>query len=182
MREGRAGERANEQAHSLSLANACNPYYEHTPLVRDNTSCVSPLCSILRQPIWAGTPSDKFTRRSRDPSGSKRRHKYSQPLHSKSSKCSEFNIQYKSKRLHSKTHSIDQNPLQVPKSTPPLSDLRERKRVFVFICALVSWIAVFLPILILKCFVKLNKRHQVCGGPCGVLVTRVIKRRLTQSK
>jgi hypothetical protein len=31
MREGRAGERADEQAHSLSLANACNPYYEHIP-------------------------------------------------------------------------------------------------------------------------------------------------------
>jgi hypothetical protein len=31
MRGGRAGERANEQAHSLSLANACNPYYEHAP-------------------------------------------------------------------------------------------------------------------------------------------------------
>jgi hypothetical protein len=72
MREGRAGERADEQAHSLSLANACNPYYEHTPLVRDNTSRVSPLCSILRRPIWAGTRSDKFTRWSRDPSGSKR--------------------------------------------------------------------------------------------------------------
>jgi hypothetical protein len=60
MREGRAGERANEQAHSLSLANACNPYYEHTPLVRDNTSRVSPLCSISRQPIWARTRSDKL--------------------------------------------------------------------------------------------------------------------------
>jgi hypothetical protein len=67
MREGRAGERANEQAHSLSLANACNPYYKHTPLVRDNTSRVSPLCSISRQPIWAGARNDKFTRRSRDP-------------------------------------------------------------------------------------------------------------------
>src|SRR5688572_21456959 len=31
MRGGRAGERANEQAHSLSPANACNSYYEHTP-------------------------------------------------------------------------------------------------------------------------------------------------------
>ena len=53
MWEGRAGERANEQAHShsLSLANACNPYYEHTPLVRDNTSHTFLLCSILRQPI-----------------------------------------------------------------------------------------------------------------------------------
>ena len=69
MREGRAGERADEQAHSLSRASACNPYYERTPLVRDNTSLVSPLCSILRQPIWAGTRRDKFTRRSRDPRG-----------------------------------------------------------------------------------------------------------------
>jgi hypothetical protein len=79
MWEGRAGERANEHAHSLSLslANACNPYYERTPLVRDNTSHVSPLCSISRQPIWAGTRSDKFTRRSRDPQGSKRRHRVS---------------------------------------------------------------------------------------------------------
>jgi hypothetical protein len=31
----------------------------------------SPLCSILRQPIWARTRSDKFTRRSRDPPGSR---------------------------------------------------------------------------------------------------------------
>jgi hypothetical protein len=36
MRRGHAGERANEQDHSLSLslANACNPYYEHTPGAR----------------------------------------------------------------------------------------------------------------------------------------------------
>jgi hypothetical protein len=45
MREGRAGKRADEQAHSLSLslANACNHYYEHTPLARGNTSRVFPL-------------------------------------------------------------------------------------------------------------------------------------------
>jgi hypothetical protein len=73
MREGRARERANEQAHSLSLTNACNPYYEH-PLVRDNTSYAFPLCSISRQPIWAGARSDKFTGRSRDPPSPKRRH------------------------------------------------------------------------------------------------------------
>jgi hypothetical protein len=69
MREGRAGEGANEQAHSLSLASACNPYYERIPLAQDNMSTFFPLCSISRQPIWAGTRSDKFTRRSRDPRG-----------------------------------------------------------------------------------------------------------------
>jgi hypothetical protein len=75
MREGRAGERANEQAHSLSLSrsNACNPYYEHTPWRGVTRAAFFPLCSISRQPIWAGTRSDKFTRRSRDPPGSKRR-------------------------------------------------------------------------------------------------------------
>jgi hypothetical protein len=59
---------------SLSLANACNPYYEH-PLVRDNTSRISLLCSILRQPIWAGARSDKihWSARLRVPRGSKRR-------------------------------------------------------------------------------------------------------------
>jgi hypothetical protein len=74
MREGRTEGRANEQAHSLSLANACNPYYEH-PLVRDNTSRVSLLCSILRQPIWAGARSDKihWSARLRVPRGLKRR-------------------------------------------------------------------------------------------------------------
>jgi hypothetical protein len=41
--------------------------------VRDNTSRVSPLCSVSHQPIWAGARSDKFTGRSRDPLGPKRR-------------------------------------------------------------------------------------------------------------
>jgi hypothetical protein len=43
MREGRAGERADEHAHSFSLANACNPYYECIPLAQDNMSHVFPL-------------------------------------------------------------------------------------------------------------------------------------------
>jgi hypothetical protein len=43
------------------------------PLVRDNTGSVFPLCSISHQPIWVGACSDKFTRRSRDPPGPKRR-------------------------------------------------------------------------------------------------------------
>jgi hypothetical protein len=69
MREGRSGERADEQAHSLSCANACNPYYEHTPWRGVTRAVFSPLRSISRQPIWTGTHNDKFTRRSRDPPG-----------------------------------------------------------------------------------------------------------------
>jgi hypothetical protein len=50
----------------------------------------------------------------------------------------------------------------------------------------VLWLSLGLPsfflIPFLKCFVKLSKRHQVCGCPCRVLVTRVIKGRLTRSK
>jgi hypothetical protein len=103
-----------------------------------------------------------------------------QPPHSLASKFSEVNIQDKSYIIHSKTQFQRSNPLQVPNSTQPLSDLRER--VFVFTWAFVSWIAFFLSHLFLKFFVNLSKRHQVCGGPCGVLVTRVIKERLTRSK
>jgi hypothetical protein len=46
MQEGRAGGRADEQAHSLSLslANACNPYCKRIPLAQDNTSRVFPPC------------------------------------------------------------------------------------------------------------------------------------------
>jgi hypothetical protein len=51
MREGRAGERADEQAHSLSLANACNPYCKRIPRHRITRAAFSPLCSISHQPI-----------------------------------------------------------------------------------------------------------------------------------
>jgi hypothetical protein len=44
MREGRTGGCADEHARSLSPANACNPYYERTPLAQDNTSRVFPSC------------------------------------------------------------------------------------------------------------------------------------------
>jgi hypothetical protein len=55
--------------------NACNPYCKRIPLVQDNTSrgFAPPLCSISRQPIWAGARNDNFTCQSRDPQGSKRR-------------------------------------------------------------------------------------------------------------
>jgi hypothetical protein len=73
MREGRTGERADEQAHSLSLSRTLvTPTTSASPWRRITRAVFSPLCSISRQPIWAGTRSDYFTRRSRDPPGSKR--------------------------------------------------------------------------------------------------------------
>jgi hypothetical protein len=53
MREGRAGGRADKQTHSLSLANACNPYYERILLAQDNTSRVFPLVFHLA-PTYLG--------------------------------------------------------------------------------------------------------------------------------
>jgi hypothetical protein len=44
---------------SRSLATLVTPTTS-TP-VQDNISLISLLCSILHQPIWAGTRSDKFT-------------------------------------------------------------------------------------------------------------------------
>jgi hypothetical protein len=58
---------------SLSLSRDALTPTTSPPRGRDNTTHISPLCSILRQPIWAGARSDKFTGRSRDPPGPKRR-------------------------------------------------------------------------------------------------------------
>jgi hypothetical protein len=52
-------------------------FFPLATLVTPTTSIIQGLshllCSILRQPIWAGAHSDNFTRRSRDPPGPKRR-------------------------------------------------------------------------------------------------------------
>jgi hypothetical protein len=56
MREGRAGERADEQAHSLSLSRTLvTPTTSASPWRRITRAAFSPLCSISCQPIWAGT-------------------------------------------------------------------------------------------------------------------------------
>jgi hypothetical protein len=62
MREGgRAGGRVDEQARSLSLSPSrtlVTPTASAS-LAQDNTSRgFPPMCSISRQPIWAGTRSD----------------------------------------------------------------------------------------------------------------------------
>jgi hypothetical protein len=71
----RGKERTNRLPLSTSLSltrRACNPYYERHPWCRIIQGFPHLLCSIPRQPIWAGARSD-FTRRSRDPPGPKRR-------------------------------------------------------------------------------------------------------------
>jgi hypothetical protein len=103
-----------------------------------------------------------------------------QPPHSKSSKHSEFLIHCQSKVQHSKTQSKQSIHSKFPKSTLVLKGLWEDH--LCSFAALVAWFPSSFLIPFLNCFVKLSKRHQVCGGPCGLLVTHVIKRRLTRSK
>jgi hypothetical protein len=60
---------------SLSLTRrACNPYYERHPWCRIIQGLFHILCSIRRQPIWAGTHSDNLLVGPGTPPGSKRRH------------------------------------------------------------------------------------------------------------
>jgi hypothetical protein len=76
---GRTGGRADAQALSLSLANACNPLLQaHPPWAQDNTRPRFPLTIfplVLRlAPTHLGWDTQRqFTRRSRDPPGLKRR-------------------------------------------------------------------------------------------------------------
>jgi hypothetical protein len=64
---GRTGRRTRLSL-SLSHANACNPLLQaHPPWAQDNTKAagspllfLSPLCSVSRRPIWAGTRSDNL--------------------------------------------------------------------------------------------------------------------------
>jgi hypothetical protein len=63
----RAREEAGELRVSISLTRrACNPYYERHPWCRIIQGLSYLLCSIPRQPIWAGARSD-FTGRSKGP-------------------------------------------------------------------------------------------------------------------
>jgi hypothetical protein len=72
---GRTGGRAGGQALSLSLANACNPLLQaHPPWAQDNTKPRFPLFVFRLAPTHLAWGTQRqFTRRSRDPSGSKRR-------------------------------------------------------------------------------------------------------------
>jgi hypothetical protein len=80
-----------------------------------------------------------------------------QPPHSYPSKCSELHIQYKSKRLQSKTHSIDQILSKPPNQLNSIRDLRDG--VLCSFVALVAWIGLFLFPSISQVTCNRSKRH-----------------------
>jgi hypothetical protein len=80
-----------------------------------------------------------------------------QPPHSLPSKFSEHHIQYKSKRLHSKTHSIDQILSKPPNQLNSIRDLRDG--VLCSFVALIAWIGLFLFPSISQVTCNRSKRH-----------------------
>jgi hypothetical protein len=50
-----------------------------------------------------------------------------------------------------------------------------REGFLVFFVALVAWLGLYFSFSHSQVLCKRSKRHQVCGGPCGVLVTHEIK-------
>jgi hypothetical protein len=93
-------------------------------------------------------------------------YKYPQPPLFKASKHSLLFIQYKSNTQHSKTQIKASDQIKVHNST-----LVFRTCEKIGLCSfvvLVAWLAfLFLSFLLSKpC--KQSKRHQLCGGPCGV--------------
>jgi hypothetical protein len=87
-------------------------------------------------------------------------------LHSKHPSFPRFSFNTRASAFTPRHKSKESKPLQVPNPLQPFSDLRES---FVrVLCALVAWIAFFLPHSCSQVNCNQSKRHQVCGGPCGV--------------
>jgi hypothetical protein len=152
MREGRAGGRANEQAHSLSLSlsrTLVTPTTSTPPWRGITRAAFSPLCSISRQPIWAGTRNDKFTRRSRDP-----------PPRGRNADTPRHN---------SKDQSLSKSQIHLKHLVTC-----EREILCSFELLLLG-LPFFFSHSYSQVLCKQGKRHQGCGGPCGVLLTRAIK-------
>jgi hypothetical protein len=93
-------------------------------------------------------------------------YKYPQPPLFKASKHSLHLIQYNSNRQHSKTQIKASDRIKVPNSTLTFRTCEE-----IDLCsfvALVAWFAFFFLSFLLSKPCKRSKRHQLCGGPCGV--------------
>jgi hypothetical protein len=93
-------------------------------------------------------------------------YKYPQPPLFKAPKHSLFLIQYKSNTQHSKTQIKASDQIKVHNST-----LVFRTCEKIDLCSfvvLVAWLAFFFLSFLLSKPCKQSKRHQLCGGPCGV--------------
>jgi hypothetical protein len=89
-----------------------------------------------------------------------------QPPLFKASKHSLHLIQYKSNTQHSKTQIKASDRIKVPNSTLVFRTCEE-----IDLCSfvsLVAWLAFFFLSFLLSNPCKRSKRHQLCGGPCGV--------------
>jgi hypothetical protein len=89
-----------------------------------------------------------------------------QPPLFKASKHSLLLIQYKSNTQHSKTQIKASDQIKVRNST-----LVFRTSEKIGLCSfvvLVAWLAFFFLSFLLSKPCKQSKRHQLCGGPCGV--------------
>jgi hypothetical protein len=93
-------------------------------------------------------------------------YKYPQPPLFKTPKHSLLLIQYKSNTQHSKTQIKATDQIEVHNST-----LVFRTCEKIDLCSfvvLVAWLAFFFLSFLLSKPCKRSKRHQFCGGPCGV--------------
>jgi hypothetical protein len=93
-------------------------------------------------------------------------YKYPQPPPFKTSKYSLLLIQYKSNTQHSKTQIKASDQIKVHNST-----LVFRTCEKIDLCSfvtLVAWLAFFFLSFLISNPCKRSKRHQLCGGPCGV--------------
>jgi hypothetical protein len=89
-----------------------------------------------------------------------------QPPPFKTSKHSLLLIQYKSNTQHSKTQIKASNQIKVHNST-----LVFRTCEKIDLCSfvvLVAWLAFFFLSFLISKTCNRSKRHQLCGGPCGV--------------
>jgi hypothetical protein len=95
--------------------------------------------------------------------------------HLKTSKHLLLLIQYKSNTQHSKTKVKASDQIKVPNSTLVLRTC-EKIDLCSFV-VLVAWLAFFFPISCSQDHCNQSKRHQLFGGPCGDLVSRLIEKR-----
>jgi hypothetical protein len=106
-------------------------------------------------------------------------YKYPQPPPLQPSKHSLLLIQYKSNTQHSKTQIKASDQIKVPNLILVLRTC-EKIGLCSFV-VLVAWLAFFFPISYSQDHCNQSKGHQLCGGPCGDLVSRLIEKRSSLS-